>query len=68
MYILFYNLNQQAFLDAQQYSEEGIRRYEFIFGKTFVSTGGFETTNEFAKELRLRPTDYVLDVGCGIGG
>jgi phosphoethanolamine N-methyltransferase len=58
----------QAFLDGSQYTEEGIRRYEFIFGKTYVSTGGQATTQEFVKKLNLKPTDKVLDVGCGIGG
>ncbi|CAG7827813.1 unnamed protein product [Allacma fusca] len=58
----------QAFLDGSQYTEEGIRRYEFIFGKTYVSTGGQTTTQQFVKKLNLKPTDAVLDVGCGIGG
>lgn len=34
----------QEFLDNQQYSANGILRYEKIFGRTFVSTGGLETT------------------------
>lgn len=54
-------------MDGQQYTLDGIRRYEFIFGKTFVSTGGQETTDEFVRQLRLRSGDKVLDVGCGIG-
>jgi len=58
----------QAFLDGNQYTEEGIKRYEFIFGKTYVSTGGQETTEKFVKTLQLTPEHYVLDVGCGIGG
>ncbi len=33
-----------TFLDAGQYSKNGILRYERIFGRTFVSTGGLETT------------------------
>jgi hypothetical protein len=32
------------FLDDGQYSRNGILRYERIFGDTFVSTGGVETT------------------------
>ena len=32
------------FLDDGQYSRNGILRYERIFGDTFVSTGGFQTT------------------------
>lgn len=58
----------QAFLDGQQYTEDGIRRYEFIFGETYVSTGGQETTEEFVKLLNLNEKSQVLDVGCGIGG
>jgi phosphoethanolamine N-methyltransferase len=58
----------QAFLDGNQYTEEGIRRYEYIFGKTYVSTGGQETTEKFVKTLNLKKGDSVLDVGCGIGG
>ena len=34
----------QEFLDNQQYSSTGILRYEKIFGKTFISTGGLDTT------------------------
>ncbi|KAK2715291.1 uncharacterized protein LOC136035681 isoform X2 [Artemia franciscana] len=58
----------QAFLDENQYSRSGILRYERIFGPTFVSTGGLETTMEFCKLLNLKPGMKVLDVGCGIGG
>ena len=34
----------QKFLDAGQYSNKSILRYEQIFGHTWVSTGGEETT------------------------
>ncbi len=57
-----------AFHDGRQYTEDGIRRYEFIFGKTYVSTGGQKTTENFVKSLNLNKDSYVLDVGCGIGG
>jgi phosphoethanolamine N-methyltransferase len=60
--------NFQQFLDKQQYSTNGILRYEKIFGKHFVSTGGLETTTEFVEMLRLQQGEMVLDVGCGIGG
>lgn len=35
----------RSFLDSQQYSQTGILRYERIFGKGFVSTGGAATTS-----------------------
>ena len=38
------NLEFQNFLDENQYTEKGILRYEKIFGRGFVSTGGLETT------------------------
>lgn len=34
----------QQFLDENQYSSNSILRYEKIFGRGFVSTGGLETT------------------------
>lgn len=34
----------QAFLDENQYSRKSILRYEKIFGPTYISTGGQETT------------------------
>ncbi|DBA03129.1 TPA: hypothetical protein N0F65_003376 [Lagenidium giganteum] len=58
----------QNFLDNQQYSNASITRYEKIFGKGYVSTGGQTTTTEFVAKLNLQPGQRVLDVGCGIGG
>ncbi|KAF2317475.1 hypothetical protein GH714_022616 [Hevea brasiliensis] len=58
----------QQFLDNVQYKCNGILRYERVFGKGFVSTGGIETTKEFVAKLDLKPGQKVLDVGCGIGG
>jgi len=58
----------QAFLDQNQYTRNGILRYERIFGSTYVSTGGKETTEEFCAMLDLKSGQTVLDVGCGIGG
>ncbi|XP_005096334.1 phosphoethanolamine N-methyltransferase 3 isoform X2 [Aplysia californica] len=58
----------QEFLDNQQYSARGILLYEKIFGRTYVSTGGPETTEEFVELLNLQRGQQVLDVGGGIGG
>ncbi|XP_071697903.1 phosphoethanolamine N-methyltransferase 1-like [Rutidosis leptorrhynchoides] len=58
----------QQFLDNVQYKSTGILRYERIFGRGFVSTGGIDTTKEFVAMLDLKPGQKVLDVGCGIGG
>ncbi|KAL8246039.1 hypothetical protein R6Q59_007255 [Mikania micrantha] len=58
----------QQFLDTVQYKNNGILRYERVFGPGFVSTGGIDTTKEFVAMLDLKPGQKVLDVGCGIGG
>jgi len=55
-------------LDAGQYTLEGIQKYEKIFGRNFVSTGGLDSTREIVKMLHLKPGMKVLDVGSGIGG
>ena len=46
--------NFQKFLDEQQYNKNGILRYEMIFGETYVSTGGQETTTKFCNDLELK--------------
>jgi len=58
----------QKFLDTNQYSNNGILRYEQIFGKDFVSVGGATTTAKFCEEMDLEEKQKVLDIGCGIGG
>merc|ERR1711872_954032 len=58
----------QNFLDNHQYSENGILRYEKIFGETFVSTCGKATTSKFLDQMNLKPGMNVMDIGCGIGG
>jgi len=58
----------QKWLDQNQYSRKGILRYEAIFGRTFVSVGGEETTRQFVSQLGLKPGMKVLDIACGTGG
>lgn len=56
------------FLDGQRYTAENIGRYEFVFGKGFISPGGPKATEELVSRLELKPGSSVLDVGCGVGG
>jgi len=58
----------QNFLDQHQYSPNGIRRYERIYGEAFVSTGGLSTTESLCGRLGLDSSSRVLDVGTGPGG
>lgn len=58
----------KEFLDNHQYTKNGVLRYERIFGANFISTGGISTTKKFVELLNLKNGQYVLDVGCGIGG
>lgn len=58
----------QEFLDANQYTEDGVLMYEFIFGPGFISTGGIDSTRVIFNENPIPNGAKVLDVGCGIGG
>jgi len=58
----------QKWLDLNQYSRQGILRYEKIFGRTYVSVGGEYTTSMLTEKLNLQPNMRVLDIGCGTGG
>ncbi|XP_037519867.1 uncharacterized protein LOC119396650 [Rhipicephalus sanguineus] len=58
----------QEFLDKRQYSSNGVRLYEWIFGDTFISTGGLSTTEWGVKKAGVKDGDRILDVGCGVGG
>lgn len=58
----------QKFLDDVQYSKSGLRRYEWIFGETFLSTGGIETTKKVFSYVFIKDGSHILDIGSGIGG
>jgi len=58
----------QIWLDQNQYTRNGILRYEKIFGETYVGPGGEFSTDRFTSQLNLKPGQKVLDIGCGIGG
>ncbi|XP_013184069.1 uncharacterized protein LOC106129915 [Amyelois transitella] len=60
--------NYQKFLDQGQYSKHGLEKYEWIFGETFLSTGGITTTMQVLKHVQLGENPKVLDVGSGLGG
>jgi phosphoethanolamine N-methyltransferase len=51
-----------------QYDLESLRRYEWIFGENFLSSGAQETAHEAAQWFGLRPGMRVLDAGSGLGG
>ena len=55
-------------LDTHQYALDGIRKYEAIYGRHFVSPGGESCARECISRLALKPGDAVLDVGSGLGG
>ncbi len=57
-----------AQFDSTQYTRESIKKYENIFGRNFISTGGLESTREICSSLGLKTGMKVLDVGSGIGG
>jgi len=44
----------QKFLDTHQYTTKGIKVYELIFGRTYVSTGGKDTTEKYTKGISLK--------------
>ncbi len=57
------------FLDDGQYSRNGILRYERIFGDTFVSTGGLQTTKvNKIKELGSQRSSVNNTLACGLVG
>ncbi len=55
-------------LDDHQYTVAGLKSYEAIYGRDFVSPGGRQTTKEILARLTWPEGHRVLDVGCGLGG
>ncbi len=55
-------------LDDHQYTVAGLRSYEAIYGRDFVSPGGRRTTAEILGSLPWAAGQAALDVGCGLGG
>ena len=43
----------EEFMDAGQYQRNGILRYEKVFGHTFISTGGKQTTEVHSIHLMI---------------
>ncbi|KAG6465827.1 hypothetical protein O3G_MSEX015420 [Manduca sexta] len=58
----------QEFLDNGQYSKNGVERYEWIFGETFLSSGGMAITPKVLRHADLGSNPKVLDIGSGLGG
>lgn len=58
----------QEFLDESQYTLNGVKRYEWIFGETWLSTGGKQTTDLVLARIHIKRGSKVLDMGSGIGG
>jgi phosphoethanolamine N-methyltransferase len=61
---------QAVSLSTQQYSLSGTLRYECIYGKNYITTGGNDIADRMLQEAggTLKPGSRVVDIGCGLGG
>lgn len=61
-------MSESSYDNNGQYSRHSILRYEKIFGKGFVSTGGLPIVEHFCTTLELPQGARILDIGSGLGG
>jgi phosphoethanolamine N-methyltransferase len=54
--------------NKEQYSLNGIFKYEWIFGDGFLGYGEPDTTKNLIEQMSWKPGTRVLDVGSGLGG
>ncbi|GMS97776.1 hypothetical protein PENTCL1PPCAC_19951 [Pristionchus entomophagus] len=57
------------FLDKTQYTNTGIGSYEWMFGKDFISPGGYDENIRVLEQFGgFKYGAKMLDIGSGIGG
>eukprot|EP00451_Oxyrrhis_marina_P002023 CAMPEP_0204253818 /NCGR_PEP_ID=MMETSP0468-20130131/2119_1 /ASSEMBLY_ACC=CAM_ASM_000383 /TAXON_ID=2969 /ORGANISM="Oxyrrhis marina" /LENGTH=554 /DNA_ID=CAMNT_0051227449 /DNA_START=45 /DNA_END=1709 /DNA_ORIENTATION=- len=61
---------QAMSLSTQQYSLPATMRYESLYGKNYITTGGDEIAETMLREVggELSPGSRAIDIGCGLGG
>jgi phosphoethanolamine N-methyltransferase len=53
---------------SDQYLPKSLHRYEWIFGRDFLNSGGIDATKALAASVAISPRTRILDVGSGLGG